>query len=374
MRHFLRSALIFSATTTILTIGPACADEVSDFTVRAIVGSTGDLTVEESILVDFGKNQRHGLLRKTPAYFASDNAEVELLAAESPPGTPCHKIVSQLNQSLQLKLGDPKVVVSGKHTYRLKYVIKNPAKYTGGSLSYDWSPNGKNWQMPINVMTVNISGASAATSKALAVEKKDSLTSATINATSSGYTLKAHDLQPAQVVSLKITLPAKAKLNAGPGASPRTTANTSAAANEKPGLLQSLTKPDQNLQVVLWIVGIVGLVLVLVALVKSQANCSCRCGPVCSCACGCRKGCTCQSTSFKEEPVTSRRAGYGSGYNRYGNNDPYNYNDDYDSWSSSGSSSWTSSDSGSSSWSSSDSGSSSSDSGGSGDSGGGGSW
>ncbi|MBI5171406.1 MAG: DUF2207 domain-containing protein [Candidatus Melainabacteria bacterium] len=358
MRHFLRPALISTVLVTVLTAGPACADEVSDFTVTARVGSAGNLTVEENILVDYGKNQRHGLVRKIPTDFASDNAELELLAAESPPGTNCHKVVSQLNRSVQLKLGDPKVLISGKHTYKLKYIIKNPAKRGGDTLTYEWSPNGKNWHMPIKTMTVNITGASAALSKSLAVTRQDSLAAVTISGTTGNYTLKAHDLQPAQVVSLNITIPAQANQ---PNA-----VVTPAPTEEKPGFLQSLTKPDHNLQVVLWIVGIVGAVLVLTALLKSQSNCSCRCGPVCSCSCGCRKGCTCQSTSFKEEPVGTRRAGFGSGYNSYSNNDPYNYNDSYDSWSSS--------DSSSSSWSSSDSSSSSSDSGGSGDSGGGDSW
>lgn len=363
MRHFLRPALIFTALTLVLTTfmsaSPACADEVSDFTVTAKVGSTGNLTVEENILVDFGKNQRHGLLRKIPTSFASDNAELEVLAAESPPGTPCHKVVSQLNQSLQLKLGDARTLVSGKHTYSLKYVIKNPGKRSGDSFIYEWSPNGKNWHMPIKAMTVNISGATAGISKSLAVTRQDSLPTATISGTGGYYTIKAHDLQPAQVVLIKITLPAQAKQT--------TAAVAPAASEEKPGFLQKLTRPDHNLQVFLWIVGIVGAVLLLTALVKSQSNCSCRCGPVCSCSCGCRKGCPCQSTSFKEEPVNTRRSGSGSGYNSYSNNDPYYYNDDYDSG-------WSSSSSSSSSWSSSDSSSSSSDSGGSGDSGGGDSW
>ncbi|HNB17336.1 MAG TPA: DUF2207 domain-containing protein [Candidatus Obscuribacter sp.] len=359
MRHFLRPALISTALALVLSAGPACADEVSDFTVNARVGNTGNLTVEESILVDFGKNQRHGLLRKIPTYFASDNAELEVLAAESPPGTNCHKVVSQLNQSLQLKLGDPRALISGKHTYRLKYIIKNPAKKSGDSYTYEWSPNGKNWHMPIKTMTVNITGATAGISKSLAVTRQDSLPTATISSTGSNYTLKAQDLQPAQVVSVKINLPAPANQV--------TAAVAPAVSEEKPGFLQKLTRPDHNLQVFLWIVGIVGSILLLTALVKSQSNCSCRCGPVCSCSCGCRKGCPCQSTSFKEEPVNTRRSGSGSGYNSYSNNDPYYYNDDYDSG-------WSSSSSSSSSWSSSDSSSSSSDSGGSGDSGGGDSW
>ncbi len=359
MRHFLKPALIFTVLTAALTASPVQADEVSQFNVTAKVGSTGNLAVEESILVDFGKNQRHGLLRKIPTSFASDNAELEILSAESPPGTPCHKVVSQLNQSLQLKLGNPRALISGKHIYRLKYLIKNPAKKSGNSFTYEWSPNGKNWHMPIKTMTVNITGATAGISKSLAVTRQDSLPTATISGTGANHTITAHDLQPAQVVSIKISMPAQANQ--------LTAAVAPAVSQEKPGFPQKLTGPDHNLQVFLWIVGIVGAVLVIAAIVKSQSNCSCRCGPVCSCSCGCRKGCPCQSTSFKEEPVRARRSGSGSGYNSYSNNDPYYYNDDYDSG-------WSSSSSSSSSWSSSDSSSSSSDSGGSGDSGGGDSW
>lgn len=355
MRHFSRPTLISAVFAFLVTAAPAYAEEVSDFTVKATVAATGDLTVEEKILVDFGKDKKHGLLRRIPTYFASDNAELDLISAECPPGKACPRVIAQLHQSLQLKLGDPKVLISGKHTYRLNYVIKNPARISGNTLSYQWSPNGANWQMPIKSMTVNLNGISPAVCKSLAVAKDDRLSSATMTGTSGSYKVSAHDLQPGQVVSIKISLPA---------ASSQVPA-ASTTANKKTGILQSLNSLDHNVQVGLWIIVIVGFVLVLAALVKSQSNCSCRCGPVCSCMCGCRKGCTCQSTSFKEEPVSARRAVFGSGYNSYGNNN--NYDNNYDSWSSSDSSS-------SSSWSSSDSSSSSSDSGGSGDSGGGDSW
>jgi hypothetical protein len=358
MRHFSRTTLISAVCAFLVTAAPAYADEVSDFTVNATVAATGDLNIEEKILVDFGNNKKHGLLRKIPTYFASDNAELDLISAECPPGKACPKVISQLHQSLQLKLGEPKVLISGKHTYRLKYVIKNPATTAGNTLSYEWSPNGKNWQMPIKTMTVNLKGISPAVCKSLVTVKEDGLPGATIYGTSGNYKVSAHDLQPGQVVLLKISLSAPSGQ----------ILSSSTTANKKTGILQSLTSLDHNVQVGLWIVVIVGFALVLAALVKSQSNCSCRCGPVCSCMCGCRKGCTCQSTSFKEEPVTARRSVFGSGYNSYGNNDNYNnYNDNYDSWSSNSSSS-------SSSWSSSDSSSSSSDSGGSGDGGGGDSW
>ena len=351
MRHFSRPTLISAVFAFLAIAAPVYADEVSDFAVNATVTATGDLNVEEKILVDFGKNKKHGLLRKIPIYFASDNAELDLISAECPPGKACPRVISQLNQSLQLKLGEPKVLVSGKHTYRLQYVIKKPARNTGNTLSYEWSPNGKNWQMPIKTMTVNLKGANPAVDKSLVAAKEDRLPSATIAGASGSYKVSAHDLEPGQVVSLKISLSAPSSQIPA----------RSTTVNPKTGILPSLTSLDHNVQVVLWIVVVVGIVLVLAALVKSQSNCSCRCGPVCSCMCGCRKGCTCQSTSFKEEPVTARRSVFGSGYNSYSNNDSY------DNWSSSSSSN-------SSSWSASDSSSSSSDSGGSGDSGGGDSW
>lgn len=356
MRHFSRPILIAAVCAFLVTTAPAYAEEISDFSVNATVAATGDLNVEEKIFVDFGKDKKHGLLRKIPTYFASDNAELDLISAECPPGKACPKVVSQLHQSLQLKLGEPKVLISGKHIYRLKYVIKDPARTSGNTLSYQWSPNGKNWHIPIKTMTVNLSGVSPAVCKSLVAAREDSIPGATITGGSGNYKISAHDLQPGQGVSLKISLSAPSS-QILPS---RTTAN------KKTGILQSLTSLDHNVQVGLWIIVIVGIVLVLAALVKSQSNCSCRCGPVCSCMCGCRKGCTCQSTSFKEEPVSARRAVFGSGYNSYSNSDNDIYNDNYDSWSSNSSSS--------SSWSSSDSGGSSSDSGGSGDSGGGDSW
>jgi hypothetical protein len=140
-------------------------------------------------------------------------------------------VISRLNQSLQLKLGDPNVLVCGKHAYRLKYVIKNPARNSGSTLSYEWSPNGKNWQMPIKAMTVSLSGASPAVSKSLVAAKDDRLSGATIAGAGGNYKVRAHDLQPGQAVSIKISLSAaSAQIPAG-----------SITANRKTGILQGLT-------------------------------------------------------------------------------------------------------------------------------------
>lgn len=357
MRHFSRPTLVSVVFAFLVTAAPAQAEEVSDFTVNATVSATGDLSIEEKILVDFGKDKRHGILRKIPIDFASDDAEIDLISAECPPGKACPRVISQLHRSLQLKLGEPKVLISGKHTYRINYIIKNPAANLGNTLSYEWSPNGQNWHIPIKSMTVNLNGASPAVSKSLIVVKEDNYFAATVAGASGNYKVSARDLQQGQVVSVKISL-------SSPSSNIRGTSTTT---SKKTGILQGLASLDHNTQVVLWIVVVVGFALVLAALVKSQANCSCRCGPICSCMCGCRKGCTCQSTSFKEEPLSARRSVFGSGYNSYNNSNYNNYNDNYDSWSSSDSSS-------SSSWSSYDSSSSSSDSGGSGDGGGGDSW
>lgn len=360
MRHFSRPTLVSVVFAFLVTAAPARAEEVSDFTVNATVSATGDLNIEEKILVDFGKDKKHGILRKIPSDFASDDAEIDLISVECPPGKTCPRVISQLHQSLQLKLGEPKVLISGKHSYRLKYIIKNPARNLGNTLSYEWSPNGKNWQMPIKSMTLNIKGANPAVSKSLVVVKEDTLSAATVSGTSGIYKISAREIQPGQVVAVKISLSSpSSSIQAG-----------GTKASKKTGILQGLTSLDHNAQVVLVIVIVVGLVLVLAALVKSQSNCSCRCGPICSCMCGCRKGCTCQSTSFREEPLSVRRSLFGSSYNSYSNSGNYNnysdsYNDNYDSWSSNSSGS---------SWSSSDSSSSSSDSGGSGDGGGGDSW
>jgi len=360
MRHFSRPTLVSVVFAFLVTVAPAEAEEVSDFTVNATVSATGDLNIEEKILVDFGKEKKHGILRKIPIDFASDDAAIDLISAECPPGKACPRVISQLHQSLQLKLGEPKVLISGKHIYRLNYIIQKPARNLGKTLSYEWSPNGKNWHMPIKSMTVNLHGANPDVSKSLIVVKEDiedSFPAATVTGTKGSYKISASALQPGQVVLVKISL-------AAPSGNIQASSST---ASKVTGILHNLTALDHNTQVVLWTVVIVGFALLLAALVKSKANCSCRCGPVCSCACGCRKGCTCQSTSFKEEPLSARRSVFGSSYNSYNNSNYNNYDDNYDSWSSSDSSS-------SSSWSSSDSGSSSSDSGGSGDGGGGDSW
>ena len=143
-RWFLVAILIAGA--LLATVSAASADEgwqITLFDVQDTVQADGALVVHETIQADFGSQQHHGIIRD----LYTRRACAPIQSGQQQPSQPCPsgakrvytisdiKVADgagnpeQVSQStsgdtLELKIGNPNVLVSGQQTYQISYAVK----------------------------------------------------------------------------------------------------------------------------------------------------------------------------------------------------------------------------------------------------------
>jgi uncharacterized protein (TIGR04222 family) len=153
----------FVAGALLLFLGGSAAGQtegevIHSYVVEIQILEDGDLAVTESIDYDFGSELRHGIFRTIPTRFHHDDVydrvyPIRDVTVESPTA-PFDVEVSDEGGSTVIRVGDPDVEISGRHTYTLSYRV-------GGALNaFDehdelyWNAIGDEWQAPIERVRV----------------------------------------------------------------------------------------------------------------------------------------------------------------------------------------------------------------------------
>lgn len=353
------TAGILLAQSFVLGLPPAFASVIDKFDIKADVAADGSLHIKEDIIYNFEGAQKHGIVRLLPLQFNGQDAPLNILKIESPAGHKANYTAKELVSAVQIKVGDKFATVTGIKHYHLEYDIKSPHKrLTDGIMHYTWSPNGRNWEVPIKSLNVAINlPAEASIYTELSDNKATNLAA---KANQGKATLKATALGPGVPILVQIRIPAKPGTNIKAINAEDTNAPGGGFIS---GAISAVSDfYAKTGPVALFFIAFLGFAIVK-ALSQLVPRCNCRCGPVCSCACGCNSNCACLARDFTNDrrAATPIRQTY-SGMNTWDPDDTnWSTSDVISDWSSSSGSSSSGSDS-----------SSSSDSGG--DSGGGGDW
>ena len=114
------------------TVHPANA-AVSDYLVNSFdsqieINQDTPLSVTETIEVFFNI-QKHGIFRIIPVVYSAGGKTIKarliISSITNAQGQPYKYTTSRLNQSLQIKIGDPNSTLTGRQTYVIKYTIKD---------------------------------------------------------------------------------------------------------------------------------------------------------------------------------------------------------------------------------------------------------
>jgi len=159
-------ALVFL---TALRSPTAWADEgwvINQFDAAVGVQSDGSLRIVETILADFGSQQKHGIFRDIPVVYSYDqqNDRVYDLSVESVTdrnGQPQKYSVSQDGSLVSIKIGDPNRTVSGPQSYKITYRVRGALNAFPEHDELYWNVTG-NW--PVRMLqatsTVTLPGDS----------------------------------------------------------------------------------------------------------------------------------------------------------------------------------------------------------------------
>ncbi len=136
---------------------PLSPYEINEFQAKIEINQDASITVEEKIKVSFNQ-PRHGIFRVIPVVYTTNGRTLRtnfnLISVQDDQGEQVAVKVSDLNQSKNLKIGQPDKTVSGERTYFIKYVLKRVIQRDDDYDELYWNVTGSEWDTPIERASV----------------------------------------------------------------------------------------------------------------------------------------------------------------------------------------------------------------------------
>ncbi len=126
---------------------------IKDFRSQINIQKDGSVLISETISVDFGSLQKHGIFRDIPVIYQDKNGNKTYsqitITKVGRNQTQENYSISHPNNYLEIKIGNANKLVSGSQIYSINYLVKGVLL---GYSSYDelyWNVTGNGWGVPI---------------------------------------------------------------------------------------------------------------------------------------------------------------------------------------------------------------------------------
>lgn len=155
--------------------------EITRFDVTIEVTEGGDLLVDETIELDFGSLEKHGIFRYIPVWEDLPTPlppeladavpegrdadefqrviEIDQLRVESSSGAPTDVDISgpaNNDGNMMIRIGDPEVSISGAQQYRISYRARGAFDHLDDGYGLAWDAVGTGWPVPIQQATAEL--------------------------------------------------------------------------------------------------------------------------------------------------------------------------------------------------------------------------
>ena len=141
------------------TMAQNYSEVITSFDVDIRVSEDNKAVVTESILYDFGANERRGIIREIPIVYTLAEGDVSLdltvIGVTDELGNP-QPFVEEGYYYKSIRIGDPDIYITGAHWYVITYIVEN---IVNGFDSHDelyWNVTGNEWDVPINSASIDI--------------------------------------------------------------------------------------------------------------------------------------------------------------------------------------------------------------------------
>lgn len=143
------------ASLTVLSAPPAQAWTIRGMSVEITVARDATLDVRETIEVDFGGEQRHGIYREIPLHESGRQpggrrVRIGVLAVTDGAGDSWQYRARRSGRYLSVRIGDPAVYVTGVHRYVIRYRVENGLLFFPNHDELYWNATGNEWPVAIN--------------------------------------------------------------------------------------------------------------------------------------------------------------------------------------------------------------------------------
>ncbi len=194
-------------------------EQINDYQVQAVLDSDGTLKVVETIVYDFGTNQRHGIYRTIPVRYDYDKTYERILKVDDLSVTsdaPDDVKTSNENGSLVIRVGDENKTVTGVHTYTIRYQVRGAVNALPEHVELSWNAIGTEWSVPIVAASVRVSMPGPVTGTAcFAGPEHSALPCASTKAKGTTATFTDADLQPYDGLTVVVAAPLDSVAAAG---------------------------------------------------------------------------------------------------------------------------------------------------------------
>ena len=154
-QHLTRSVVIAGVLLSVFLgfnrVAYAGVEVIENFDAQITVQKTGGVLVTETIVYDFGTNQRHGIFRDIPLTSVhGPQLSITVSGVRDDVGRPYRYTTAITNNMLQIKIGDPNALVSGVKTYVIDYQVYNTIRTFNDHDELYWNVTGNQWRVPIS--------------------------------------------------------------------------------------------------------------------------------------------------------------------------------------------------------------------------------
>ena len=156
MKQFVPTILIWLG-----SIAPIFAWEIGSFSTDIRIEPDASIEVTETILADFGNEQRHGIFRTIPVSYRDKygnalSLRLHVLSVTDEQGLPYAFTDSRESRYRKLKIGDAHQIVSGRRTYRIRYRVERAVTFFDDHDELYWNATGNEWPVPIRQANASV--------------------------------------------------------------------------------------------------------------------------------------------------------------------------------------------------------------------------
>lgn len=131
----------------------AAEERIHGFEVNIEINSDSSLDITETIDYDFETLERHGIYRDIPYKYnvrgGNFNLRLSDFLVEDESGKPYKLKVSNNKDYKRLRIGDEDKLITGTHTYVIKYKVKRAINFFNDHDELYWNATGDEWARPI---------------------------------------------------------------------------------------------------------------------------------------------------------------------------------------------------------------------------------
>lgn len=161
IKYLLIFTFVLGVSLTKNIVRSAFAESIKNFQSNITINKNGTVSVEEVILYDFGSLQRHGIFRDID--IVKENQEgkkfkidIKIQSVTDENGNPYNYTIPSKSGYKSIKVGDADKLITGEHTYVIKYLVSGGISYFSDHDEFYWNYTGVEWVVPILSATSKI--------------------------------------------------------------------------------------------------------------------------------------------------------------------------------------------------------------------------